>query len=83
MLSCPPYFPQRAIGGRLAWQLGRQRGRHFNYSSVTYACFQGDLPFAILQTVTLSKPFDASTDPALAQAYICVFMVIYLITAFP
>jgi len=43
----------------------------------------GDLPFAILQTVTASSPFNGATDPTLAQAYASVFLVMFLVIMFP
>ncbi|EMD40328.1 hypothetical protein CERSUDRAFT_91043 [Gelatoporia subvermispora B] len=42
----------------------------------------GNLPFAVVMTVTAQPPFDPDTDPALGSACVSVFVVTYFLTFF-
>ncbi|EJT98992.1 auxin efflux carrier [Dacryopinax primogenitus] len=43
----------------------------------------GDVPVAVLTSITSQAPFNPSTDSTLAVAYIAPFLLVYTITLFP
>ncbi|TFK61582.1 hypothetical protein BDN72DRAFT_828151 [Pluteus cervinus] len=43
----------------------------------------GDLPTAFIMSITGAAPFNSSTDPTLAVAYISVFLLVFMISLFP